>query len=153
MFPGHDPQNPYYPVGPSLPPSQQVPNASPLTIGLPHLLELLLAEYRTYLATEIQRRRGQGQRTLDVEQALAAAPCKNFYDFCVAYLAENRPVENFYVDRNHGLLLSNNARVTVCPQTNVQGTMQESGAVGVTQGLSQPHLGGVVRSSGDVPII
>lgn len=116
--------------------------------GLPHLLELLHGEYRRFLEYEIARRRQLGQQTISLEEAMTTAPFSSFYNFCVKYLTQHRPVENFFVDMNHGLKLSNNARVVVCPGTTVQGTMQDSGAVGVTQGLSQPGMGGVLPGHG-----
>lgn len=167
MFPDPNPQD-YRPVSPTaLPPYDPAQpgqgavavsgdDANPLFDGhayttgggLPHLMELLRSEYRRYLQGEIDRRQRLGQRTISLQEAMTKAPFDNFYNFCVQYLTHNRPVENFFVDMNHGLKLSNNARVVVCPGTAVQGTMQDSGAVGVTQGLSQPGMGGVLPGGG-----
>jgi hypothetical protein len=108
------------------------------TSNLPHLMELLLAEYRTYLTSEIEKKQAAGQRTISIAEALTVAPFNNFFNFCVRYLTINRPVENFFVDMNHGLKLSNNVSVVVCPGVNPQGQMEDSGAVNITTGLSQP---------------
>src|SRR5262245_30318559 len=120
MFPDQDPRDPLHPLRPSQPayplPHPQnaaVPTAGPAANspfeatplspgGMPHLMEFLLAEYRNYLQSEIQRRRVRGQATVSLDEALSVAPLRSFYDFCVRYLAVNRPVENFFVDLNHG---------------------------------------------------
>lgn len=75
-------------------------------------------------------------RTADttVEQFLADAK---------KFLEQNRPVENFPADSNHGVRLSNNDRVLVCPPVPAPGTTAPSGAVEITHGASQSGQEGV----------
>lgn len=111
--------------------------------GLPHLVEFLVAEYRQLLRQANETRQAQGQALLDPEAVLKSA--KPLLDFFKAYLKTNRPVQVFALDANYGVILSNNARVAIAPGTPlIQGTMQDSGAVQVSQGMTQPGQDGVV---------
>lgn len=62
------------------------------------------------------------------------------------FLQENRPVENFPADQNHGVRLSNNDRVLVCPPVPSPGTTAPSGAVEITHGASQRGQEGVTAT-------
>lgn len=118
---------------------------------LPTLLELLSSEYRKFLGIEIERRVSQGIGSISLEAAFAKAPIQNFLNFATRYLNEHRPIEMFPLDANTGVRLSNHVSFALCPLTQTQGTMQESGAVGVTHGKSQADLGNM-PSSVDLPI-
>lgn len=118
---------------------------------MPHLVELLVAEYREH----IRRHNGQlpvGQAPLDAEKTIRLArPLLNFFE---AYLNTYRPVQAFPVDMNYGLVLSNSQRCAVSPGTaQLQGTMQNSGSIGVTQGVSNPGQDGVVQVNDALPTL
>lgn len=118
------------------------------TAGQPHLMQHLWSQYRAHLQAKIDERKKTHPDTVTVDEALKRATAAHFFQFCEEYLKANRPVENFFVDMNHGLVLSNNARVVVSPGYDLRGTMQRSGAVGVTEGVSQPGLNGVALGDG-----
>lgn len=76
-----------------------------------------------------------------------------FLEFAHKYLDENRTVETFPVDANCGIRLSNNKRCLIHPPTQAgDGSMQDSGSVGVTEGLTQPGQEGVTEA-GDQKVI
>lgn len=109
--------------------------------GMPHLVELLLAEYRQSIDERNVRLHDRGLEPEDADQVIAAAT--PLLDFFREYLTENRPVQAFPVDENFGLQLSNNLRFVVSPGTpTIQGTMQDAGSIGISTGLSQPGQGG-----------
>ena len=115
--------------------------------GCPHLIQHLLVEYRGYIGRANQVRAEQEQRLLDPEAAIRAA--RPLLDFFESYLRTHRPVQVFPIDMNYGVVLSNNARVAVSPGTpEVQGTMQDSGAIQVSHGMTQPGQEGVVPFHG-----
>lgn len=69
-----------------------------------------------------------------------------FIAFATDYLNQHRVVELFYADTgNIGLCLSNNVRVTTTTN-GPAGTMQPSGAIGISSGVSQPGQNGVVSA-------
>ena len=76
-----------------------------------------------------------------------------FLAFCDDYLTTNRVVQNFAVNSNHGVVLSNNVRCTVCPEINLSGTMEDSNAVGISSGESQPGQEGVVPVGDEQKVI
>jgi hypothetical protein len=116
--------------------------------GMPHLLQYLWDAYCAYLDGLIEKRRARGARTVKgLEEAKRAAPATHFVEWAAAHLKENRVVENFFIDANHGVRLANNACLAVCPGTEVRGSMQDSGAVAVTEGRSQPGNEGVTPTS------
>lgn len=78
-------------------------------------------------------------------EASAADP---FVAWALDYLNTNRPVENFPVDHNHGVRLTNNVRVLVCPGEDLRGTTTDAGAVGITTGESQKGQEGVSDAGG-----
>lgn len=123
------------------------------TAGQPHLLEHLWAKYRAFLQTKLDELTRAGKKAADLDTAVRRAPAEHFLAFAVEYLAKNRPVENFFVDMNHGVVLSDTSRVVVSPGYDLRGTMQQSGAVGVTVGASQPGLDGVVQAGGAIGVI
>ena len=92
---------------------------------VPDLLTHLKAEYTTQVGGA---------------EAAQAAP---FIRWAYAYLAENRPVENFSADNNHGVRLTNNVRVLICPPQDLRGTTVDAGAVEITNGASQPGQSGI----------
>ena len=102
-----------------------------------------------FLKAEIETRRAAGKATVDIGEALPKIPATVFAKWAAEYLRTNRVVQNFFVDENHGMLLSNNRSVVVSPGIDIRGTMQDAGAVGVTQGRSSPGNEGVTpeRSS------
>ena len=123
------------------------------TAGQPHLLEHLWGAYREHLKTLLEARRAAGQPAAALDAALAKAPARHFYAFCVEYLLKNRPATTFYVDTNVGVVLTNTARVVVSPGFDLRGTMQDAAAVGVTAGVSQPGMNGVAPGTGPIGII
>ena len=66
-----------------------------------------------------------------------------FVEKAKAFLEQNRPVENFPADQNHGVRLSNNDRVLICPPVPAPGTTVDAGAVEITHGASQKGQEGV----------
>ena len=83
----------------------------------------------------------------------APALLDDFMQFAKRYLDQHRTVETFPVDANCGIRLSNNKRCVLHPPTNAgDGSMQESGAVGVTEGKSQVGQEGVTEA-GDTKVI
>lgn len=103
------------------------------------LLDMLHEEYKAYVA-------GLGPvNMLD--------PLASFLGFAEKYLDQHRTVETFPIDANCGIRLSNNKRCVIHPPTNAgDGSMQESGAVGVTEGKSQVGQEGVTEA-GDTKVI
>ena len=114
----------------------------------------LLAEaYKRALADRLGRLKAKGgAKFATVEEAFKAAPVSDFLKFAEDYLRANRPVQSFAVDLNHGIMLSNNVRCVVSPGAEVRGQMQNSGAVGVNRGESQPGMGGTVPA-GEIKVI
>jgi hypothetical protein len=111
--------------------------------AMPHLLQLLHQEYMQHLLDRTQPGYS-GEEYKPVAEGSSRASLPDFMDFATGYLATNRVVENFFLDMNHGIRLSNQKSCSICPGTDVAGTMQDSGAVAVTQGLSQKGMEGVV---------
>lgn len=104
----------------------------------PHMIQFLWQEYLKELEAGIEKRQQAGQLVLTLAEAARKAPATAFCAFCARYLQEHRVVENFFVDMNHGVRLSNNKSFVVCPSTDIQGTMQsEDRGVNITQGRSQ----------------
>ena len=105
--------------------------------GMPYLLDLLKDEYTRYMDGVNAKRKAENKPTLDAEKTLAAA--EPFLRFCRKYLTENRPVQCFPIDMNYGIQLSNSMRCAVSPGVEVpRGTMQDSPAVAISVGQSQP---------------
>jgi hypothetical protein len=75
---------------------------------------------------------GPQPQALDLARELASAPVGAFLSWASDFLQRNRVVENFFVDFNHGVRLSNNDTLVICPGTHVPGTMQECHAIAVT---------------------
>jgi len=109
--------------------------------GFPHLIMHLWQEFTDDLDRELKKRQAEGKQTLTLEQALIKAPALTFCEFASNYLKTNRPVEQFFIDENYGLRLSNNKTVAVSPGVDIRGTMQGSGAVPVTPGMPQKDHG------------
>jgi len=102
---------------------------------LPHLIQHLRREYALHL----------GKAATD-PGAMDGVGADAFISWAAQYLSDNRTVENWPADANIGLRLSNNKRVLVHPATGEgTGQMQESGAVHVTKGQTQPGQEGVVQ--------
>lgn len=112
--------------------------------GLPTLMEVVQQAFEDHLKSRLEALAAEGHKTVTFEQAKRKATLAMFLTFAGRYLAEHRVVETFAVDANVGLVLSNQVRCVACPGLDIAGTMQDSDAVGVTQGVSQPHLQGVV---------
>lgn len=125
-------------------------NLSPAHVqgGAPHLLEYLRDKYVEVLNERISLLHQQGKKTSfsSGDAVVRSGVFRDFYAFACEFLAEHRVVENFFVDANHGLVLSNNDRVVICPSVDIAGTMQDSGAIAVTQGRSQQGNEGVITS-------
>lgn len=131
------------------------PLADPITQsqgGVPHLLEYLWARYREFLKDELDGRAEAGKPAGTLEEALRRAPATSFVRWASDFLRDNRVVEAFFIDDNHGLRLTDNALVAVCPGVDLRGTMQESRTVAITSGRSQPGLEGVKDQGGQIPI-
>ncbi len=123
------------------------------TAGQPHLIEHLWRQFRAWLCAQIDRRTAAGKPSIGIDEAMTRATAAQFMAFATKYLARHRPVENFFVDTNHGVVLSNGSRLVISPGVDLRGTMQGATAVGVTAGESQPGLNGVTGSGGPVGII
>lgn len=116
--------------------------------GQPHLLQLLLNKYREHLDEKLKAMQAAGKKTpVDVDQATRATPIMVFLKWASDWLRENRPVRQFFVDENMGIQLSNNLSCVISPGINIQGTMQDAGAVSVTHGQSQQGNEGIVPSA------
>jgi hypothetical protein len=133
---------PYQPIPPQNPMFNSVAHTQ---AGMPHITAHLLAEYREWVNQANLTRQGQGQTPVDPEEQIRAA--QPLLDFFENYLKVNRPVQNFPVDMNVGMMLSNNKRICISPGIEgIQGSMQEdSGAIGITDGQSQPGQEGVIE--------
>lgn len=110
------------------------------TGGLPTLVQVIEQALNKDIQERLERLKADGRKVITLEQARRRVTLAMFGKFAADYLAENRVVEVFAVDANVGLVLSNHVRCVVCPGTDVAGTMQESGAVGVTSGRSQAGM-------------
>ncbi len=115
--------------------------------GMNHLMQYLWDAYVRHLETELEARVAADKPAATLQQAKKNAPASHFAKWAADHLRENRVVENFFIDANHGVRLSNNACLAICPGTVIQGTMQDSGAVSVTQGRSQRDMDGVVGTT------
>jgi len=116
--------------------------------GMPNLLQFLVAEYLAYMGQANKDRAEQGQEPLDAQKTVQKA--KPLLAFFEAYLRTNRPVNVFPIDMNYGVQLSNHKRFAVSPGVveDFRGSMQNSGAVEVTHGRSQPGISGVTDGGG-----
>lgn len=116
--------------------------------GLPHLIQFLWDEYAKHLDRLLKERAGAGKPAVDLQTAKTKAPAVNFAKWASDYLKENRIVESFFIDGNLGVRLTNMKTVAVCPGLEeIRGTMQESNAIGITHGRSQPDNNGVIDES------
>lgn len=119
--------------------------------GLPHLIQFLWDAYvKERLEVAIEEKRATGKPTVDLETAKKKAPAVDFAAWATQYLTENRIMESFYIDGNVGLRLTTMQCVAVCPGINEEvapGSMQESNAIGITQGRSRPDNNGVINES------
>lgn len=99
------------------------------------LMDYLWARYEAHLADRVAERLESGQTSPSAAEALRVAPARDFCAFCSEFLAENYVVEHFPLDSNLGLRLANNDMVALGPNVEeVQGTMQPSESVAVTEG-------------------
>mgnify|MGYP006890191480 FL=1 len=112
--------------------------------GVTHLMQLLWDEYLVHLRETIEKRTKAGKPSVSLTEAIKRAPATDFAKFCADYLAVHRPVQSFFIDENMGLMLRNQKSVAVSPGVEIRGTMQDAGAVQVTEGVSQEGLNGVV---------
>lgn len=115
--------------------------------GSPHLLQYLLDEYVKHLNGRIEERTKRKEKSVDLSTAVKNTSMMAFLKWAKEYLTKVRPVTNFFVDENLGIRLNNNANVVLCPGINIQGTMQDAGAVNVTHGVSQSGQEGVIQTS------
>jgi hypothetical protein len=68
-----------------------------------------------------------------------------FLRFAKSYLDQHRTVQTYPADANVGIVLANNTRLLIHPPSGAgMGGMQNSGAVDITEGQSQPGQEGVV---------
>jgi len=114
--------------------------------GVTHLIQLLWDEYLNHLREAIEKRAKAGKASVTLVEAIRRAPATDFAKFAADYLAVHRPVQSFFIDENLGILLRNQKSVAVSPGVEIRGTMQDAGAVQVTEGLSQEGLNGVTPS-------
>lgn len=92
-----------------------------------------------YLKPKIEDMEAQGKPTVDLETAKKKTPATVFLNWAFEYLTNNRVTESFYVEANHGVRLTNGASVVICPGGGEQrGTMQDSVAIAITEGLDRP---------------
>lgn len=105
--------------------------------GLPHLVQFLWDKYVVHLKELAAKRKAEKKPTREVDgDLLQKMPAIHFCAFAAKYLSENRHVQSFFVDENHGITLSNNEACVLSPGVMIRGTMQNSGAVEVTKGES-----------------
>lgn len=104
--------------------------------GSTHLMQYLWDKYVEYLKGVIEERRLK----VTIEDAKKRADAIGFLKWCTAHLDHTRVVETFYAAGNIGISLTDGEKLVLCPPTTeeVRGTMQESHAVGITEGLQQP---------------
>ncbi len=114
--------------------------------GMPHLIQHLWDEYQKYLIEQLEERKKAKKPTVSLEEAKKKAPATHFATWASDYLKEFRPVENFFIESNCGVRLTNNMCVAISPGTVIQGTMQDSHSVPVTEGKSQRDMNGVIDS-------
>jgi hypothetical protein len=122
---------------------------------IPHLLDLLWAEYRRYLEELVENRRQAGKPVVAVEDLMLRSTARQLHDFATRYLAENRVVESFPLDANQGVRLSNGVILSVCPPTDLAGTMEPlhgKGTAAITEGASQRGLEGITNKGDALPI-
>lgn len=111
--------------------------------GLPHLIAYLVGQFRAHVQRTNQEIPKEEERIAGEELIERAQPLLDFFE---QFLTQNRPVEIFPIDMNYGVVLDNNDRIALCPGiTDIQGTMQDSGAVAISDGRSQPGQEGVVQ--------
>ena len=108
------------------------------TTATPDLLQHLMEKFQEKLTA------ADGCKKADQQLIESIRP---FLDFCSTYLNDNRVVQNFAADANHGVVLSDNTRCMICPEVNLSGTMQDSAAIGISSGQGQPGQEGVVPVS------
>lgn len=114
--------------------------------GMPHLLQFLWDEYVNFLKRETAKREKKKQKSVPLPIALKNTPATAFLAWAAKYLKKHRVGQQFYVDENLGIQLTNLRSCVICPGVTIRGTMQDSGAVEVTQGRSQPGNEGVAKS-------
>lgn len=104
--------------------------------GSTHLMQYLVDKYKEYLAGVIEERK----LTISIDDAMKRATAIGFAQWCTEHLNTTRVVETFYAAGNIGISLTDGEKLVLCPPTTeeVRGTMQESHAVGITEGLQQP---------------
>lgn len=120
--------------------------------GITHLIQFLWDKYAEHLQKELEERAALGKITVDLPTAKKKAPATHFATWAANYLKENRVAETFFVDANLGIRLTNNITLAVCPGVEVRGTMQESHAVQITEGLSNPENEGIVKDNDSLRI-
>jgi len=112
----------------------------------PHIMQYLWDAYLEYLESERQERTTRGQSSLPVAQAKLKAPAINFVLWAANHLRDIRAIESFFVDGNVGVRLNNNKTIAISPGVEIRGTMQDSGAVAVTEGRSQIGNNGITNN-------
>lgn len=109
----------------------------------PHIMQYLWDAYLAYLEAEGQERAAKGQTVLPIAQAKTKAPATHFVLWAANHLRDIRAIESFFVDGNVGVRLNNNKTIAISPGVEIRGTMQDSGAVAVTEGRSEIGNNGV----------
>lgn len=120
--------------------------------GLNHLIQYLWDKYVEHLKEAVEKMQATARPVVNLEMAKKKAPATHFAKWCADYLKENRVTESFFVDGNLGMRLTNSDTMVICPGIEIRGTMQDSGAVAVTEGKSQNNKNGVVGSDGTLRI-
>lgn len=113
--------------------------------GVQHLAQFLWDEFTAYLHRESKRRKKKKLPTIDVEAALRKMPATAFLSWVAKYLKKHRVGQSFVVDENMGVQLTNLKTFVISPGVPIRGTMQDSGAIGVTHGRSQPGNDGMAK--------
>lgn len=135
-------------------PTPEFDSTSHTQAGLKHLLQHLWDCYVEFLKEQIEEKKGKGEKVVTIEKAILLAPAKSFFAWASDYLLENRYAENFYVDDNIGLRLTNNDHIVLCPGiAAIQGSMQDANAVEVTKGGDGRSPKGVVDTHSALKII
>jgi hypothetical protein len=119
--------------------------------GVPHLMEVLWGAYRDSIRDHFVET-GVALDDVAIDAKMGRAPATHFLKFCCDYLAQHRVVEHSMVDANTCFRLANNVLAILAPAVDEGGTMQDAGAIVVTDGKSAPGLQGIGRGPGAIGI-
>lgn len=113
--------------------------------GVQHIMQFLWDEFTAYLRREAKKRKKAKLPSINVDEALRKMPATAFLTWAAKYLKKHRVGQSFVVDENMGVQLTNLKQFVISPGVPIRGTMQDSGAIGVTHGRSQPGNNGMAK--------